>query len=327
MSSETRDIRPFNVATSLERIFKNSKLLFGDLECEPNSRITVEDTTTYGIRRAEIILTEELHFEDFKRTLANGASSSGINHSLLSLLVTISTSYLKITDIVWQQPLTDLATLPRTLNLTENERPRALQASLTGSTVDIYLMRTETAQPRPLHPWRKGTWLARARFKIETHRDISLFRPIPLDYTTRAELNLPEGTMRYVQMGDHEPAEPYDNTEAPVFYVDRELLSELNARSNSRAGAALQAQLALDFVSAVITASTEKVQSINTYRELEDSLIGRVVRLIVPFRSPDSDRDVIVRMINTDPAKAIAHAENAIALRKVMLDNLRGEEE
>ena len=326
MSSETRDIRPFNVTTSLERIFSSTKLRFGDQECEPNSRITVEDTVTYGIRKAEIILTEESDFEDFKRTLATGASESGISHSLLSILVTISTSYLKITDIVWQHSLIDLESIPRILSLTEYGRPRALQASTTGATVDVYLVRTETAQPRALHPWRKGTWLAQTRFRIETQKDISLFRPTPLNDDRRAELCLPAGTLRYVQMGDHEPTEPYNSTEAPVFYVDQDLLSELSARSNSRAGKALQSQLVMDFVTAIITSAIGEVKSTNTYRELEESLIGRVVRLIISPRSPDSDRDAIIRMISTDPLKAIAHAEDAIALREVMFDNLRGEE-
>lgn len=326
MSSETRDIRPFNVAPSLERIFNNTILRFGESECQPNSRIVIEDTATYGIRKAEIVWTEENRFGDFKRTLSNGASSSGISHSLLSILVIVSTSYLKITDIVLQHSLNDLETLPRILNLTETGRPRALQASTTGATIDAYLVRTESTRPKPLHPWRKGTWLARVRFRIETQRDISLFRPIPLDDDRRAELGLPKGTVRYVQMGDHEPTEPYGSTEAPIFYVDRELLSELSARNNSRAGAALQAQLALDFVAAVITASTGKVKTIHTYQELEDSLIGRVVRLIVSSKSSDSERDAIIKLISTDPAKVIAHAEHTITLRKIMLDNLRGGE-
>ena len=325
MSSETRDIRPFDVATSLERTFNSTKLRFGDQECESDSRITVEDTVTYGIRKAEIIWTEESDFEDFKRTLANGASKSGINHSLLSILVTISTSYLKITDIVWTHSLVDLESIPRILNLNERGRPRALQACITGATIDVYLVRTETAQPRALHPWRKGTWLARTRFRIQTQQDMSLFRPTPLDNDRREELRLPPGTLRYIQMGDHEPTEPYNSTEAPVFYVDRDLLSELSARSNSRAGKALQSQLALDFVTAAITAAIGKVKPTDTYRELEESLIGRVVRLISP-KSSDSDRDTIIRMIATDPLRAIAHAENAITLRKVVFDNLRGEE-
>lgn len=325
MSSETRDIRPFNVAASLERIFYETKLRFGDLECESGSRIMVEDNSTYGIRKVEITWAEDHNFEDFKRILATGAASSGLSHSLLSILVTVSTSYLKITDTIWKHSLTQLETLPKTIDLTRHGRPQALQASTTGATLNVYLIRTEASDPRQLHPWRKGTWLARTSFRIETQRDTRLFRPTPLNDEIRTELDLPKKTLRYVQMGDHEPTEPYNNTEPPVFYVDQELLSELNARSSSLAGKALQSQLVLDFVAAVITVSAKEITQAHTYRELEDSLIGRVVRLIVSPRSPDSERDALIRRMSTDPAKVIAQAEDIIDLRKDILDHLKGE--
>ncbi len=323
MSSETRVIRPFDVAVSLEKVFEGTRLRFGDLECEPGSSIIVEDAAAYAIRKVELVLAEELHFEELKRTLGTGAGDSGLSPSLLSLLVTASTSYLKITDVVWQHSLDYLETLPRIVDLAYPHRPRALQASTSGATVDLYLIRTKGRDPKPLHPWRKGTWLARTGFRIRTHHEISLFRPTRLDDETRSKLGLPAKTMRYVHMGDHVPTEPYENTEPPVFYVDEVLLSELAARGASPASAAMQMQLVLDFVTAVVTASTGQIDGSHTYRDLEDSLIGRVVRLITGSSARDSTRDAMIRMIRTDPAMVIAHAEHAIDLGKTMLASIK----
>ncbi len=327
MSQESRIVRPFNVDPELERIFETTRLRFGDLECESGSRIMVEDSSTYTLRKAELIWAgEHQNFMAFKRELANGAARSGLDHKLLSIVVTAYTVYLKMTDVIYNQPLTDLDALPQVVELTGHQTPRALQASSSGAEVNVYLVLTEELLEKPLCPWRKGTWLTRTRFRIRTTQELTLFRPIPLTDEIRRELHLPAKTTRYLHMGDYIPTEPDGDSVEPVFYVDEDLLSELAARANSPVGIMLQSQLVVDFVTAVVAASvSDHGPTRSTYEEIRGSLLGRVINFVAP-QAQEFERNKLLEMVHDEPARFVAHLEDVVDVRKTMLESLRDEQ-
>ena len=324
MSSESREIRPFN-AQSLAHLFDGACLKLDSLECRPNRTVHLDDANISHRTNARLELAPEAGLAEFKRTLVNGAADAGVSASELALLVTASTFYLKITDMV-EHSLADLSVLPRVIDLAE---ARALQASTSGAVVHAYVVLSKTLPRQPLKPWRKGAWLARSEFKLSTRNQVSPFRWACLDDEARARFNLPSQTMRYVHMSDHEPLEPFGASDQPEFYVDERLLEELSARPNTWVSKALQEQFAIDFMTAVIVAASSKLageSSNETFEELEESLTGRVIKMIAGARSSDAELDKLVRLIRNDSARLIALAENSNDLLKTQLANLRGED-
>ena len=280
MSSETRTVRPFAISRSLANVLSKAVLRFGSDTCEAGGRVTIFDPELHVRKRAELHWTpDDESFAAFRETLAEGAAADGYERSALALLVIAATPYLKIANVVHQSSCASLDTMSRVVALTEPDRPEALCAPHHGATVDIFVLLARALEPRPLRPWRRGTWLARERFTIATEQAQRLFHPKPLDDETRKQLGLPRKTMRYVRMDDVDPLESND-AGALDFYVDRELLDDLSARSRSPVSQAMQLQLAHDVVAAIVHCGG------GTRERLEGSDVDRSGRLLVGQGAP-----------------------------------------
>ncbi len=325
MNREIREIRPFE-GIDLGQILDHVTVGFGEHTCRAGSSITFqEDSLWFGQQTAVLHWgSEEKSLDQFRADLTGGVSQAGLDLSALSLLVTINSPYLKISDVVFDRPLSDLDSLPATVNLHRPPRPRALTAGVNGAVVTTYLLLNRTIGAQPLQPWRKGTWLARAIFRITTKLSHRLFRPEPLTPEDRKEHKLPPGTMRYLHMEGHNPLESYEDQDPPRFFVDKDLLDLLNIHKKSSAGAAVQFQLACDFLTAVIHASASRSEpdSDKTWSDLEGTLLGRVLRLIAKPTTP-SEQEHLMRLVTDDPQKLIAMAEAEIGIRKQFLSTLR----
>ena len=286
-------------------------LRFGSDTCEAGGRVTILDPQLHVRKRAEIHWTpDDESFEAFRKTLAEGVATGGLDRSVLALLVTAATPYLKITNIVHQASCANLDTMARVVALTERDRPEAFCAPHHGATVDIFLLLTRALERVPLRPWRRGTWLARETFKIITEQSQRLFHPKPLDDELRKQLDLPRKTMRYVRMDDVDPLEPYD-VGALDLYVDRELLDDLSARPRSPVSQAMQLQLAQDVIAAIVHAAAARESDLKgrTWTDLGDSLLAKVLRIAARAGAP---HEQLLREVTADPAKVIAHAEAAL---------------
>ena len=311
MSSETRTVRPFEVSRSLANLLSEAVLRFGSDECDAGGRVTILDPELHTRKRGEIHWTrDDESFEAFRKALAEGAAADGLDRSALALLIVAATPYLKITNVAHQASCANLDALARVVALTEPNRPEALCAPHHGARVDVFLVLQRTLEPRPLRPWRRGTWLARETFRIATEQAQRLFHPKPLDDEMRKQLGLPQKTMRYVKMDDVDPLESYD-AGALDLYVDREFLDDLSARSRSPVSQAMQLQLAQDVIAAIVYAAAARESDLKrrTWTDLGDSLLARVLR-IATKAGPSHEQ--LLREVTVDPAKVIAHAEAAL---------------
>lgn len=312
MSSETRMIRPFAISKALANVFSNAVLHFGSDTCEAGGRITILDPELYVRKRAEIRWTpDDASFEAFRKTLEEGATADGFDRAGLTLLVLVTTPYLKITNIVHEVCCANLDSMARVVALTEPDRPEAFCAPHHGATVDVFLVLARAIEPLPLHPWRRGTWLARETFRIATEQSQRLFHPKPLDDETRKQLGLPKKTMRYVRMDDVDPLEPYDAGAALDLYVDRELLDDLSARARSPVSQTMQLQLAQDVIAAIVHAAAARASDLKgkTWTDLGESLLARVIRIAA---RAGASHEQLLGEVAADPAKVIAHAESAL---------------
>jgi len=317
MSKETRTVRPFTGLNMLAPILDHSLLYFGQEKCEPGAGHIADLAVEEFMRRPLVIewASDDEAFSQLRVRLVAGAADAGLDAQDLSFVVVASTPYLKIADVVLEHPLSDLHSLDRITDLVGESRARALSAPFSGFAVDAYLLLNKSLEPRPLRPHVKGTWIARARFRIETTLGPALLPPTPLTKELKEKLRLPARTIRYVQFGDHDVLQPYREQEQPVFYVDEDLLAQLNVRKNSAASKAVQLQLALDFVSSVVwrASRNSEIETV-AYDDVRAGLLGSVIRIAAGPGASDVERERILKSVATDPDYVLARAEHAIDL-------------
>ena len=322
MNRETRTVRPFLLRDGLDKILDDVVFFLGQKRCEPDGFIVLNNSDEYQRGTPRLAWAkDEAAFDLFKDKVARGLRRNAIDPKAASLVVTAYTGYLKIADILIDHPIDQLHSLSRHYVFNHPNRPRALSASTHGATITAYLLLRQNIKRKPLRPWRKGTWVARATFNLRTGMASLLFRPTPLDDKTREELELPSDCVRYVYIGDHEALEAYDESTPPTFYVDEAVLARLGSEAGTPAGVALQVQLVVDFISAVINnvaAQDRKPHSVD-WHELKDSLFGCIVTLVVGKDATTHERDRIIRLAEEDPPKVVALAESALRVRQTTL--------
>ncbi|MCY4194508.1 MAG: hypothetical protein OXF04_09485 [bacterium] len=296
----------------------------GDQSCEPDSKIVVGTHEEWLRTKPELTwATDATEFADFKKTLATGIEESECDPTALGLVVTAYTKYLKITDTLVRHGLDDLETVPRTREFTGIDRPAALQASTHGTIIVAYVVLLADQPPAARKPWRKGTWLAKVSFRLETETAKEMFRPTPLDHEARQRLNLPMKTVRYFSIGEHNPLEPYDESEQPELYVDTELLTQIDHAASSPVSKALQTQLACDFIAGVVLACAGRSEELEdtSWETLQDSLLGRIIGLIAGSGADATQRNQLIADAISNPARFIALAENALGVKKTLIDS------
>lgn len=317
MSKETRTIRPFKTLGSIGEAFQGIVLHHGQDACQPEGTIVADISPhEYLLRPVSLQWSEdEAAFDTFKEKITAGVEEAGLPADAVAIVVVASTTFLKIADVVLFNSLTELSLLTRITDLTSPQRPRAFSAPFSGFSVDTYLLLSRSLSPQPLRPHIRGTWLARAQFRVETSLGPALLPPTPLTDAIRAELRLPAKTIRYLYFGDHDLLRPCADQEQPVFYVDENLLANLNARRRSPASKALQLQLAHDFVSAVVyrAASSEEIVRVG-YEDVRSSLLGSALRIAAGSAGTQIDREELLKLVRTNPAYVVARAEHNIDL-------------
>ena len=322
MSKETRTVRPFRTAT-LGSILDGISLRFGERYCAAAGSILVDDPGEFTRSRGEIIWAREDGFDEFKNALSVGAAELEIDTSALGLFVTASTTYLKRAQEVFRCPLDNLDSLERVTLITPHDRPVALRTGFHGAVIDTYLLLLRELEKRPLFPWRKGTWLSRAKFRVDVEKGADLYRLTPLDDTIRAQLGIAPKAIRYVDLEDTDILASYGDFAPPRFYVDEECLTQLDARHSSPVGAALQAQLVQDFIAAVLWYSAanddECELDAKSWEDIEDSLLGRVLRFVAGPGSSAEDRKTLLKTLGRNPENVVARAEHAIGIGKFTL--------
>lgn len=182
MSKETRTIRPFIGLGGLEGVLDEALLHVGPEACLANEGITVDLAPHEFLLRPVSIEwgSDAEAFEHFKTRLGEGAEAAGLAPGDLSLTVVANSSFLKLADIVFTCPASDLGHLARITDLTVGARPAAFCTPFSGFHVDAYLVLARSLDPKPLRPYLRGTWLAQARFRVGTTQGPALLPPTPL---------------------------------------------------------------------------------------------------------------------------------------------------
>lgn len=325
MHRERRTARPFELPPSVGDLLKGVSLRFGDHTIEADGSLQWDDPDTFALQPVEIQWHPEETFDDFMTELSGVARYLDLDIGDLALVVTATTRYLGMLDIVETIPLNTFGIHRNTVDL-RRSRPDAagLLSGVRGGRIDAYLLLLTEQERTTLRPWRKGTWLAQAHFIIATDHDERLFRPVPLTGAVRHDLDLSAGVMRHVEISG--PVwESYDPDAPPTVYLDAAILAEVAARPKEPVSRLLQAELACLFIRSVLAAAYAERREWRhrSWSDLQDSLLGRVVRAIVG-PSQTVAYDAHLQGLADDGIERLAsESESAVELMGSVRDGLR----
>ena len=326
MNSATRTIRPFDLDKRLEHLLADSVLHFGEQSCEAGRSIVVADGFEQSVARLRWVPDER--FADFVQRLREGVSGSGLRLEDACVAVIARSRYLKINETVFRHSLADPGGLASSLRLDEDSsgsRRSVFCTSSNGLSIEAFVALAETVpiqRRAPLQPWRAGTWLASASFRVRCRNDAELFRPQPLDADDRNRLGLMQGTVTFAEFDGGELTDPEAaSDDACTFWVDKDLLERIDAQPRAPAAEFLQRWLFAEFLTAVIREfnSTATTSAAPAYDDLRASMIGRVAALLAGSGAATERRAEVLRQCRDDPAKAIALAQDVLKLRRASL--------
>ena len=328
MSSEQRTIRPFAGLDAFQEIFNQFRLIVGTDRVEPDDaiRLTREGFVLRPVS-LELSATDEL-FELSILGLGRRSAELGFQLSDLELVITASSPYLKIADIVTRHPLSRFSELERSVSLTSPTRPRALHALHSGCTIDAYLCLASDLPQLPLRPWRRGTWLAKVSFGITSESQPIGFSPRPLTEADRKRLDLPDGVLRFIDLGDVSPLDEGTNESSLDMWVDAEVLAKLSASSGSAPAKLFQLQLFLDAVLVILDGARLDPQlRVCTIEDLHGTLFGTLIEGLSrrPGQTVEQRKTAAQELLHVardKPQLFIAHAEATIGLKKMMNEAL-----
>lgn len=320
MSTEQRDVRPFESLPALEAIVKGCELHLGAQHTPAGGNLAVS-AIDYEERRLRVALpweTEEEATLAVKEAAAE-VESAGYPVDRVALVVVAQSRFLKLRDLISMIPLSELATVT-TIEI--EERPPSLRTPRSGSRISVSFVLLEGTEPRLLQAWRKGTWFHQSSFGLSTNLSQLGFNPLPLTDEERDAKRLPKGTLRYINLKES-PLDEGVSEDMVEMWVDSDLLHSLSTQPNSPASRVMQAQLFVDCVWEIISsalADTELAE--RGWQDVEDTLLGRVIVAIAPppathrFDERASYYGDFLNLIRQDRSRFMAYAEELAELRK-----------
>jgi hypothetical protein len=345
--SETRPIRPYRGVSRVQKVFDEILITIGTTEIFPSTTVIVSgddfisekvrvlchvDKDAKGVKQTDQRKANNSFSEKLKKSL----SGTSIPIEDVYILFTASTSYLHLSEILWEGPFlkfSDALDSDIGLELVAKgaNRPGALQAPQGGCDISIFAALKDERPKKTGEAWRKGTWLASAEMKIRTDRGNFgfSFTPEPLNDGIRKEFGLPYETIRYIDCPS--AIEPTDTASQISVYIDEDILSQLKRDTGSNASISFQRQIAIDVITAVFYKGHKELpeSGFNSFGDIEKSLCGQLIKgMATSIDPPKFDRDEashLFRLLRENPAQLISHQEAVIDPKKPLMNILVGD--
>jgi len=319
MGNEEIVVRPFAGTESLQSLLSECHLFIGKQLAKPGSRTTI-DIRDYGSTPISLNFASDSNgLKTFTDSLERGVAESELKLDEVALVVTISTPRLKTVDIVWEFELKQLGKLPRSVQLvTTSSKSESAQAPFGGCSIDAYILISRELEKQSLRPWRRGTWLGRARFEIDSNLTDVGFLPTPLRDEDRRRLGLNKSTVYYVSIEN--ALEVGLNGNSLELFVDDGLLARLAKSPLTAASRLIQAQLFLDTMAALIYQASAEAQDA-VISDIEGTLLDRLLERL--SGSNRGSRQYLFEILKTRPALLVSHLQGLVTdLRSDIFDVL-----
>lgn len=321
MSSETRIVRPYVNGQEFQRMLDDCAL-----RCA--------DQAVPGPADVAVSLDEYLNYpfafllSGLDRELASaGAAAIGCDLADIDLLVLAIAPRLRFVETVFRRDLGSFDELPDQIPLSVPSRPKALRAPHGGADIKIYFCLNRPLEPRPLAPWRRGTWLGQLEYRVRSGLSGNGFVPVRLTDDDRERLGIPRDAARFVTIDDNDPFDLDPPGEVVKLYVDGDLLDRLAVAASSPVGKHIQRQLFLDAAAAIVFAIQRRVAEEPSLagQHIDDfagSLVHRLTELLggkgTDVMSRDS-RQTEFRRLCDSPTAFMARLEAKTGMRRDML--------
>jgi hypothetical protein len=319
VSTEQRDVRPFASVEAFDFLLKHAVVRVGAELVETAGSLVLEEDVFLRSNVSLNLASDASAVAKAVEAASSDLESLELEVDDLAFAVVLSSGYLKIAEFQHQMPLSELAGAGPSLLLSGPPRPAALRSPRAGCQIEALIYLATERSRRPLRPWRYGTWIANARFALLTQHAFTGFTPKPLTPEKKAELSLPPKTVRYISLGGASPVEDGVMEDSVEVWFDADLLAKMSANPKSKASVALQRQLFVDAIASIVSQSkvTENFDQ-QTWADLQDTLLGRVVALVAPSHANEGARTAAcmtyLQMIQERPAHFLAYAEEAAGL-------------
>jgi len=328
VSTEHREMRPFESVSLLDGFVESTRLLIGDSVIEPGSTRAV-DADVYLHAGVALKLADSIDdVTDFISQLDTDETMRELDLSVdeLELVIIATSSFLKIMDIVARYPLRELSKRSLMVDVGGDPRRDSLLSPNAGCEIDTMVCLSRQKSKVALRPWRKGTWISRATFALTTEQALTGFTPRPMDAEKKTSLGIPVSTARYITLSTS-PLELDTSEDDVEMWVDADLLAQMSAMPKSKGSLALQRQLFIDAVSAIVVAAMrsegdEDVPTLRTctWPDIEKSLLGRVIGAMAPPSRDEAERVAnrsrYLEILRSDPARFLAYAEERAGVSK-----------
>ncbi len=328
MSTEQRDVRPFAHVGALDDLLHRSTLRVGLETVENDGKVVLDEDVFLRARVTLILASDVATIDAAVGAAASDLASLDVSADDLAFAVVLSSGYLKIAEFACQAPLVELAGLGHEIDLSGSVRPSALRSPRAGCQVEALIYLAKERPRQPLRPWRFGTWISRASFELVTEHGYSGFTPKPLTAAKKVELKLPAKTVRFIVLGDS-PLEQGVTEDSVEVWFDADLLAKMSATPKGKTSVALQRQLFIDAVAAVVAAAGRHPDlNKSGWADVKDTLLGRVVAAVAPSSHSEEARARAcmshLELIKSDPAKFLTYAEEAAGLAAAYDSMLEG---
>jgi len=342
---ESRPVRPYKGVDVLQDVLDQAVLRLDGEATAVADGSTVITPGDYLLREVVIDflgVDEESQdptrtHEEFMTRLEEALSDSGISpdeYGYLTYTLTVSTPYLKLLEKPWEGDHAALKETGGRVFVTTSgreNRPKPLLAPSGGCSIEfiIHLARNRDGKraDHELEVWKKGTWLARIRFGLETDVSDIGFVPTPLTADIKEKLDLPTDTVRYIIA--ERPLDPEGSPTDLLVYVDEGVLDAIAANLGGSGTKAFQHQLALDVVAAIINESSRALagEQETTLTSIHESLCHRLIRQAsrtAKGRIDEDREEAMFTRLKDEPLRVLAEFEgNRDIIRKQLVASVR----
>lgn len=314
--SERRTVRPYDGVSNVQTIFDSFTLKIGEEVCRSGATILISEQI-FNDNSIQIQLADSHEtYLRFVEELLSATQRLEISKDDIVLIAVCTSPFRRLAEVIFSISLSDIEEMQhrKTIAGRLGHRPEVMSTAFHGFTLAINLCLSRTIPRRPLRPSLKGTWLARATFRVHTNIGDSGFCIEPLNEEIRERFNLEPGVIRYVELSD--PTNPAINDEDMSLYVDEDLLAQLTISPNTPGALVIQRQLFLDVITAIIYRSS--IELANKGEDLKTSMISGSVLDRILDRAARDDNGVVDEnnkesffwMVVKHPNKFVAEIES-----------------
>ncbi|MDP7067731.1 MAG: hypothetical protein QF637_08925 [Acidimicrobiales bacterium] len=319
MASEHRASRPYSKLRKCQQAFQETVLRVGKEEVPPNGTLRLS-TTDFMNQRFQIEFGEDDEaFITLISELKTAANTHEISTDDLEIVIIVSSSYWKVAEKLFSKGLDEFtASDNRTVTIAgRDERARSFNLFSKTLKIEVGCLLAKTIEKRPLRPFRKGTWLTKVHFSVNTGQDFDGFEPKPLDAPARSRLGIGEyeETQRFMHV-EADPTDPVTTDDEFGLYVDELTLKALEESPRTSGTSLIQRILGMDMARAIIYRASQAIEEDEkSLGDIKNSVFDKVLDAFSQDDKGAVDEDLkekLFAIVKADPEVFVARVEDTL---------------